>query len=126
MCRHRGVWPLLAREPGTEFVRPLHARRPPHPPRFSSRQIFKGKALHQDSATLEEARVVQAQPGSPKAKLMLVGSTASEVEAARGPPPGRARGAEVRNDLDGVVIPEGYKRVSLNYGVPPPDTSPYR
>lgn len=88
-------------------------------------QIFKGKALYEDLDTLGDVGVFQAGASSQKPRLMLVGSTTSEVQVALGPP-GCERAFRVRNDLDGVVIPKGYKRVSLNYGAAPPSNSPFR
>lgn len=63
---------------------------------------------------------------SVKSRLMLVGSTTSEVEEARSGPPGHERNIAARNDLPGMAIPEGYKRVALNHQAGPSEFSPYR
>ncbi len=53
---------------------------------------------------------------------MLVGSKPSEVEEVL-----KGRGdAVVRNDLSGVAVPKGYKKMALNYPPGPPEFSPYR
>lgn len=55
-------------------------------------------------------------------KLMLVGSKPSEVEEVL-----RERDrVTVRNDLNGEVIPKGYKKVALNHPPGPSELSPYR
>lgn len=104
-------------------------------------QILKGKALRDDADTLETAGVLVLRTSQTattttaterhreregtfvqKSKLMLVGSKPSEVEEVL-----RERDrVTVRNDLNGEVIPKGYKKVALNYPPGPSDFSPYR
>lgn len=92
---------------------------------------MKGKALRSDTDTLQEAGVVSptsnAEQGDDRtftqiSRLMLVGSTPSEVEVVL---KGRDT-VKVRNDLNGMDVPKGYKRVALNDPAGPPDHSPYR
>lgn len=58
-----------------------------------------------------------------KSKLLLVGSKPSEVEEVL---KGRRDMVTVRDDLAGVVVPKGYKRVALNHPPGPSEFSPYR
>ena len=53
---------------------------------------------------------------------MLVGSTASEVQVVHK----LREDVTVRNDLEGVAIPKGYKKVALDIPSGPPAHSPYR
>lgn len=103
-------------------------------------KILKGKALRSDTDTLEEAGVTVSTVAVATApvggegegggyiftqvsKLMLVGSTPSEVEMIL---KGKKETVGVRNDLGGMAVPKGYKRVALNDPAGPADNSPYR
>eukprot|EP00752_Nemacystus_decipiens_P005702 g5160.t1 len=119
-------------------------------PVANQKLILKGKALHDDADTLQGAGVFVASPPSStpppppstttttpeieregtvtmtttlvqKSKLLLVGSKPSEVEEVM-----KGRDMLVRNDLAGVAVPKGYKKVALNHPSGPSELSPYR
>ncbi|CAM9264285.1 unnamed protein product [Ectocarpus sp. 13 AM-2016] len=110
-------------------------------PVANQKLILKGKALRDEAGTLETAGVLVPSPAQTattktaterheekgdtfvqKSKLMLVGSKPSEVEEVLR----EQDRVRVRNDLNGEIIPKGYKKVALNHPPGPSDLSPYR